>query len=112
MNQVTYLYTIFSCDHSLGAALAVLNAVDIAGNLFNTPQGQPSNRCLVTVFAFGCPRVGDANFLKVFQSLKNLRVLKIRNALDIVTLYPFVGYCHYIGVSQIHVYILAFPKNS
>lgn len=80
------------CGHSLGAALAVLSAVDIAVNVFNTPEGQPKNRCLVTVFAFGCPRVGDANFLKVFQSLENLRVLRIRNALDIVTIYPFVGY--------------------
>lgn len=80
------------CGHSLGAALAVLSAVDIAVNVFNTPEGQPNKSCLVTVFAFGCPRVGDANFLKVFQSLETLRVLKIRNALDAVTLYPLVGY--------------------
>ncbi|XP_074355734.1 phospholipase A1-IIgamma-like [Apium graveolens] len=46
------------------ASLPVLSAVDIVANVFSTPEGQPNNCCLVTVFAFGC-RVGDANFLKL-----------------------------------------------
>lgn len=78
--------------HSLGAALAVLNAVDIAANGFNTQPSQANKPCLVTAFVFGCPLVGDANFLKLFQTLENLRVLKIHNVTDIVPLYPLVGY--------------------
>ncbi|KAL6185154.1 hypothetical protein ACLB2K_041289 [Fragaria x ananassa] len=37
--------------------------------------------------------MGDSNFKKLFSSYQNLRVLRVRNALDIVPNYPFlVGY--------------------
>ncbi|GLT66590.1 hypothetical protein SLA2020_389470 [Shorea laevis] len=73
--------------HSLGAALATLNAVDIVynghniipqiGNLIYPPP--PIKICPVTVFAFGAPRVGDKGFHKLFFDLKKLHVLRVNN---------------------------------
>lgn len=72
--------------HSLGAALATLNAADIVANGYN-------KTCLVSVFSFGSPLIGDSNFRDVFQSMQNLHLLQIRNGPDIVPLYPpLLGY--------------------
>ncbi|KAK1416861.1 hypothetical protein QVD17_25978 [Tagetes erecta] len=84
--------------HSLGGALATLNAVDIVVNGYN-------NEFLVTAFVFGSPRVGDSSFKRFFNLLgDNIRVLRIENASDVVPHYPLrtkmlcclrnIGYSH------------------
>ncbi|KAK6932662.1 Fungal lipase-like domain [Dillenia turbinata] len=71
--------------HSLGAALATLNAVDIAANGFNKAS-------LVTAFVFASPKVGDSEFKKLFENQEHLRALRIVNTRDIVPKYPPLGY--------------------
>ena len=72
--------------HSLGAALAVLCAVDIQ---YNFPHKD------VQAYLFGCPRVGNKAFSKSYNK-RVFKTLRIVNGNDIVTKVPFafMGYRH------------------
>ncbi|KAK3431251.1 hypothetical protein EUGRSUZ_E02678 [Eucalyptus grandis] len=80
--------------HSLGAALATINALDIVTNGYNAPTDHPENACLVTAFPFASPKVGDENFQAKFSSSEKLRALRVTNALDIVPFLPPIRYYH------------------
>ncbi|KAJ0082713.1 hypothetical protein Patl1_11497 [Pistacia atlantica] len=78
--------------HSLGSALATLNAADIVSGGYNKPTG-PDKACMVTAFVFASPKVGDKGFKTAFNKLSNLHLLHIRNINDIVPKLPFIFYC-------------------
>lgn len=79
--------------HSLGAALAVLCAVDVQ---YNFPDRD------IETIVFGCPRVGNRAFQKSYNS-RVFKTLRVENGNDIVTKVPFAlwGFRH-VG-AKIHV---------
>ncbi|XP_047318419.1 phospholipase A1-II 1-like [Impatiens glandulifera] len=63
--------------HSLGGALTILNAVDIAINVSPQPH--------VTAFPFGCPQVGGSELRDFVDKYKtNFHILRIENKPDVV----------------------------
>jgi len=68
MRELTRLLTLYKGEtlsitltgHSLGGALAVLSAYEIAETGLNSQN--PNTMIPVTVFSFGSPRIGDAIF--------------------------------------------------
>ncbi|XP_054795793.1 phospholipase A1-IIgamma-like [Prosopis cineraria] len=75
--------------HSLGAALATLNAVDIVRNGYNIREDESQKASPVTAIVFASPRVGDSDFKKFSSSQKDLRILRICNKKDEVPRHPF-----------------------
>ncbi|CAL4974999.1 unnamed protein product [Urochloa decumbens] len=80
--------------HSLGAALSTLAAIDIVTNGHNVRVGSSSNDTVpVAAIVFGSPRVGDDQLKKAFDSTPGARLLRVRNAPDIVpTILPAAFY--------------------
>lgn len=70
--------------HSLGAALAVLAAHDIADTVF---RGCCDSKAMVTAISFGGPRIGNEGFRRRVEG-SGCKVLRIVNAGDVVTKVP------------------------
>ncbi|XWS52545.1 hypothetical protein CRYUN_Cryun11dG0079800 [Craigia yunnanensis] len=74
--------------HSLGAALAIITAYDVAElglNLAN--EGELSNKIPITVYSFGGPRVGNLKFKERCDEL-GVKVLRVVNVHDKVPTVP------------------------
>ncbi len=74
---------VFYTGHSLGAALATLAAAK-----------KPPH----ALYTFGSPRVGNAEFKKIFENIRSYRIVNHR---DLTTTVPLttLGFCH---VGQLH----------
>ena len=83
----------------LGAALAVLCAVDIQ---YNFPHKD------VEAYVFGCPRVGNKAFAKSYNK-RVFKTLRVTNGNDIVAKVPpaLLGFRH-VGIN-IHTGVLLLP---
>jgi triacylglycerol lipase len=80
--------------HSLGAALAVLCALDLAVNL---PDLAPQ----LQLYSYACPRVGDPTFARLHaQRVPNsYRVVNLADAIPILP--PTEGFGTYVHVGQV-----------
>ncbi|KAJ0593436.1 putative phospholipase A(1) [Helianthus annuus] len=83
--------SIIVTGHSLGASLATLSAFDLAENgITNVP---------VTAFVFGSPQVGNRAFNNRLNQFPNVKLLHIRNKIDLIPLYP----SKLLGYGMLHV---------
>ncbi|CAL4965725.1 unnamed protein product [Urochloa decumbens] len=73
--------------HSLGSALAMLNAFDIAETGANASA---SKKAPVCVFSFAGPRVGNLDFKRRFETELGVRALRVVNVHDTVPKVPGV----------------------
>lgn len=66
--------------HSLGAALSILSAFDLVENgVTDIP---------VSAIVFGSPQVGNKAFNDRVLEFSNLKILHVRNKIDLIPLYP------------------------
>ncbi|KAG8386795.1 hypothetical protein BUALT_Bualt03G0186000 [Buddleja alternifolia] len=72
--------------HSLGASLAILSAFDLVENGVNDIP--------VSAIVFGSPQVGNKAFNERMLQFRNLKILHVRNKIDLIPLYPsaLLGY--------------------
>lgn len=79
--------------HSLGASLSILSAFDLVEN------GVISDDIPVTAIVFGSPQVGNSAFNDRLNQYKNLKVLHVKNKIDLIPLYPspMLGYVNTAG---------------
>ncbi len=75
--------TLRIAGHSLGAALATLLAIDLAGNGIITP----------TVYTFASPKVGNLTFASAYNGLIPVS-WRIANSPDVAPKVPLLGYAH------------------
>ncbi|MQM02497.1 hypothetical protein Taro_035261, partial [Colocasia esculenta] len=83
--------------HSLGACLATLSAFDNVENGLSKVGDQPEFPVCAVVF--GSPQVGDATFVARLGRLPNLRVLHVRNKIDLILQYPS-GVLGYMSIGE------------
>jgi hypothetical protein len=75
---------VVTVGHSLGGALAILSALDIA---FNVPGK------VVSCYTFGAPKVGNASFAKTYQE-KVTQTFRFVNGSDVVPSCPPGNFAH------------------
>lgn len=70
---------LYISGHSLGAALSVLSLPDVVKvTKFKSP----------TLYNFGCPRVGDNDFVKAYNKLPSQKTFRVVNSSDLVPSVP------------------------
>ncbi|KAG2579244.1 hypothetical protein PVAP13_6NG250306 [Panicum virgatum] len=77
--------------HSLGSALAMLSAYDIAesgANVAVCGDGEQRRKAPVCVYSFAGPRVGNAAFRRRFETELGVKALRVVNVHDNVTRMP------------------------
>ncbi|XP_059669362.1 phospholipase A1-IIdelta-like [Cornus florida] len=95
--------------HSLGGVLAALSAFNVV------ETGVVADHVRVGAFVFGCPKLGNKVFIDKLKALQNLRILHVRNVLDLVPNFPLTvpGYEPYAGIElQINSNDSPFLKDS
>ncbi|XP_052206562.1 phospholipase A1-IIdelta [Diospyros lotus] len=78
--------SIILTGHSLGASLSIVAGFDLAENgVSDIP---------ITAFVFGCPQVGNKAFDDRLRQHRNLKILHVKNTIDMIPLYPskLMGY--------------------
>lgn len=78
--------SIIQTGHSLGASLSILSAFDLAENgITDIP---------ISAFVFGSPQVGNQAFNNRLNQFSNVKILHIKNKIDLIPLYPsrLLGY--------------------
>ncbi|KAJ0801679.1 putative phospholipase A(1) [Helianthus annuus] len=78
--------SIIITGHSLGATLSILSAFDLAENgITNIP---------ISAIVFASPHVGNQAFNDRLNQFSNVKILNIRNKIDLIPLYPsrLLGY--------------------
>ena len=73
-------------SNSLGASLSIVAGFDLAENgVSDIP---------ITAFVFGCPQVGNKAFDERLTQHRNLKILHVKNTIDVIPLYPskLMGY--------------------
>lgn len=94
IDQVTQLkakfpsYSVKVTGHSLGAALALLTAMDLLNSGFD-----------VSLYNFGQPRVGDDDFSAFVKS--KLQTWRVTHAADVVPHVPFTSFGYYHVCTEI-----------
>jgi len=81
--------SVIFCGHSLGATLSVVSAFDVAENL--------TTDIPISAIVFGCPKVGNKAFKDRFDSCPNVKVLHVRNTIDLIPHYP-TGLMGYVNI--------------
>ncbi|OMO61029.1 Lipase, class 3 [Corchorus olitorius] len=81
--------SIVLAGHSLGASLSIVSAFDLVEN-------GVANDIPVAAFVFGSPQIGNRAFDERMKKYPNLKVLHIRNTIDLISHYPgrLLGYVY------------------
>ncbi|KAL0697370.1 hypothetical protein Bca4012_053492 [Brassica carinata] len=99
--------------HSLGGVMSTLAAADLVHSRKNMIEtGLQSKQVPITVFAFGCPRIGDQDFKRTVNSHKDLNILRIVNVPDVAPNYPLFLYAEVGEVLQINTLNSTYLKRS